>query len=86
MPAHKRFLSSIARRLDQLGALTKGQRDTSSGGLFTEKDNLESKYASRWPSVACGHKPAWSRAGHTRVLMHQMGLENILNPTTKPDH
>lgn len=45
IPAHARFLSSIARRLDQLGALTKGQRDTANQGLFSEKDNLESIYA-----------------------------------------
>ncbi len=31
----KRFISSIARRLDQLGALTKGQRQTGSQGLFS---------------------------------------------------
>ena len=37
----KRFVTSIARRLDQLGALTKGQRQTGSG-IFGEKDNLES--------------------------------------------
>lgn len=36
-----RFTSTIARRLDQLGALTKGQRQTGSG-IFGEKDNLES--------------------------------------------
>lgn len=36
----KRFTSTIARRLDQLGALTKGQRQTGSG-VFSEKDNLE---------------------------------------------
>ncbi|MDD3920221.1 MAG: strawberry notch family protein, partial [Eubacteriales bacterium] len=40
----KRFVSTIARRLDQLGALTKGQRETGSG-MFTEKDNLESTLA-----------------------------------------
>lgn len=37
----RRFVTSIARRLDQLGALTKGQRQTGSG-IFGEKDNLES--------------------------------------------
>lgn len=36
----KRFTSTIARRLDQLGALTKGQRQAGSG-VFNEKDNLE---------------------------------------------
>lgn len=45
LPAQKRFISSIARRLDQLGALTKGQRDTANQGLFSAKDNLESEYA-----------------------------------------
>ena len=43
---HKRFISTIARRLDQLGALTKGQRNTGSG-IFGEKDNLESPIAIR---------------------------------------
>jgi hypothetical protein len=47
IPAQKRFLSAIARRLDQLGALTKGQRDTASQGMFDEKDNLESDYATQ---------------------------------------
>lgn len=41
----KRFISSVARRLDQLGALTKGQRQTGGQGLFSQKDNLESQYA-----------------------------------------
>ncbi|CQR74172.1 hypothetical protein SOV_22990 [Sporomusa ovata DSM 2662] len=41
----KRFISTIARRLDQLGALTKGQRDAANQGLFSAKDNLESQYA-----------------------------------------
>ena len=40
----KRFTSTIARRLDQLGALTKGQRDTGSG-MFGAKDNLETDLA-----------------------------------------
>lgn len=45
LDGQKRFLSSIARRLDQLGALTKGQRQTGSTGLFQAKDNLESNHA-----------------------------------------
>ncbi len=40
----KRFTSTIARRLDQLGALTKGQRQAGSG-VFSQKDNLESDIA-----------------------------------------
>ena len=47
----RRFIATIARRLDSLGALTRGQRDsqTSLGGadaaLFRASDNLESPYA-----------------------------------------
>ncbi|MGV6876572.1 strawberry notch-like NTP hydrolase domain-containing protein [Pseudochelatococcus sp. B33] len=43
--AQKRFLSTIARRLDTLGALTRGQRQTGGAGLFRPEDNLESAYA-----------------------------------------
>jgi len=43
--AEKRFLSTIARRLDTLGAITKGQRQTGGQGLFRSEDNLESPYA-----------------------------------------
>ena len=39
--AQRRFLSTIARRLDQLGALTKGQRQTASQGLLSSEFNLE---------------------------------------------
>ena len=47
----RRFIATIARRLDSLGAITRGQRDsqTTMGGsdatLFRESDNLESIYA-----------------------------------------
>ena len=43
--AEKRFLSTIARRLDTLGAITRGQRQTGGQGLFRADDNLESTYA-----------------------------------------
>jgi hypothetical protein len=43
----KRFTSTIARRLDSLGALTKGERRTAGGGLFRAEDNLESPWAHR---------------------------------------
>jgi len=42
--AEKRFLSTIARRLDTLGAITRGQRQTGGQGLFRSEDNLESHY------------------------------------------
>ncbi len=47
----RRFISTIARRLDSLGAITRGQRDsqtamgTEDAGLFRARDNLESLYA-----------------------------------------
>ena len=43
--AEKRFLSTIARRLDTLGAITRGQRQTGGQNLFRPEDNLESTYA-----------------------------------------
>jgi len=43
----KRFTSTIARRLDSLGALTRGERRTAGNGLFRPEDNLESPWAHR---------------------------------------
>src|SRR3546814_3343164 len=37
--------TTIARRLDALGALTRGQRQTGGQNLFDPMDNLESDYA-----------------------------------------
>ena len=45
VPAQARFTSTIARRLDQLGAMTRGQRDATSAGLYSAAENLESDYA-----------------------------------------
>ena len=51
MKGERRFIATIARRLDSLGAITRGQRDSQtamSGGdatLFRASDNLESPYA-----------------------------------------
>ena len=41
-----RFISTIAKRLDQLGAMTKGQRQAGSQGMFSASDNLENTLAS----------------------------------------
>ncbi|MBD3744850.1 MAG: strawberry notch family protein [Sphingopyxis terrae] len=41
----RRFISTIARRLDSLGALTRGQRQAGGQNLFDPADNLESDYA-----------------------------------------
>jgi predicted RNA methylase len=40
--AQKRFISTIARRLDSLGAITRGQRQTGGQNMFRPEDNLES--------------------------------------------
>lgn len=42
---HKRFVSTIAKRLEQLGAITRGQRQTGTQGIFRPEDNLESQQA-----------------------------------------
>ena len=46
LDGQKRFISSIARRLSQLGALTKGQRQAGDQGIFSARDNLESQESS----------------------------------------
>ena len=67
----RRFIATIARRLDSLGALTRGQRDsqTSLGGgdaaLFKARDNLESLYARAalrqfYGALWAGYIPGWS--------------------------
>lgn len=45
LSAQKRYVTSSAKRLEQLGALTKGQRQAS-GGIFTADDNLETDISS----------------------------------------
>ena len=64
----RRFIATIARRLDSLGAITRGQRDsqTAMGGgdqaLFRESDNLESLYAKAASPVQ--HRAlAWANSG-----------------------
>lgn len=91
---HKRFITSIARRLDQLGALTKGQRQTGSG-VFGEKDNLES------PLSAQALREFYRRLGEGRIngldaqsVLGKMGLDKafydeygrfVLNETIASD-
>ena len=67
----RRFIATIARRLDSLGAITRGQRDSQSamGGddtaLFRASDNLESLYAKSalrqfYIALWRGHIAGWS--------------------------
>ena len=78
LKAQKRFVSSIARRLDQLGALTRGQREATSQGMFTAADNLESHYA----AIALNNFFTDLYRGKTDLSFHdvtkQMGL-NLLD-------
>jgi hypothetical protein len=41
----RRFISTIARRLDSLGAITRGQRQAGGQNMFNPADNLESDFA-----------------------------------------
>ncbi|ODU67762.1 MAG: methylase [Novosphingobium sp. SCN 66-18] len=58
----RRFISTIARRLDSLGALTRGQRQTGGQNMFDPADNLESDYArealTQWYHLLHGKKLA----------------------------
>ena len=80
LKAQRRFLSTIARRLDQLGALTKGQRQTASQGLLSSEFNLETPlsraslhnwfvdlYRGEGRAVASGVTPA--------LVEEQMGIK-----------
>lgn len=45
VPGHKRFVSSATRRAESMGALTRGQKGASGGGVYSGADNLETKQA-----------------------------------------
>jgi len=74
----KRFTSTISRRLDSLGALTKGERRTAGQGLFRAEDNLESPWARRalqafyvalhWGDVAAMDREAFERKTGLQLL------------------
>lgn len=75
--AQRRFITTIARRLDQLGALTRGQRQAGSAGLFKAADNLESPEAVE----ALNHFFEDMRSGSidgldSKDIMTQMGYYN----------
>lgn len=83
LKGQKRFISSIARRLDQLGALTKGQRQTGSQGLFSAKDNLESDMARDALQQFYSDLAANQIAGiDGKDMLVKMGLEGMLDEET----
>ena len=91
----RRFIATIARRLDSLGAITRGQRDsqTAMGGdgqaLFRESDNLESLYAKAalrrfYIGLWRGNIPGWSLDRFEDAtglkLVHEGNLKEDLPP------
>ena len=91
----RRFIATIARRLDSLGAITRGQRDsqTAMGGddqaLFRASDNLESLYAKAalrrfYIALWRGNIPGWSLDRFEDAtglkLVHEGNLKEDLPP------
>ena len=83
LKGHKRFIATIARRLDQLGALTKGSRKTGGQGMFSEQDNLESPTAKQglvmfWQDLMAGKVEGLT----FQELESELGL-NVRDPETR---
>ncbi|MDE0383467.1 MAG: strawberry notch family protein [Defluviicoccus sp.] len=94
----RRFIATIARRLDSLGAITRGQRDsqTAMGGsdaaLFRESDNLESDYAraalrqfygALWRGSIEGWNVERFQKSTGLKIVHEGGLKDDLPPMPK---
>ena len=94
----RRFIATIARRLDSLGAITRGQRDsqTAMGGsdaaLFRESDNLERAYAKAalrqfYSALWRGRIEGWNverfQDSTGLKIVHEGGLKDDLPPMPK---
>ncbi|MDE0282331.1 MAG: strawberry notch family protein [Gammaproteobacteria bacterium] len=93
----RRFIATIARRLDSLGAITRGQRNSQAamGGdksLFRASDNLESLYAKTalrmfFSSLWLGRIPGWSiekfETATGLKLAHEGALRENLPPMSQ---
>ena len=91
----RRFIATIARRLDSLGAITRGQRDsqTAMGGgdtaLFRASDNLESLYAKSalrqfYIALWRGHIEGWSLADFEEATGLKLTYEGSLKEELPP--
>ena len=91
----RRFIATIARRLDSLGAITRGQRDsqTAMGGgdaaLFRASDNLESPYARSalrqfYIALWRGHIDGWSLADFEEATGLKLTWEGSLKEDLPP--
>ena len=91
----RRFIATIARRLDSLGAITRGQRDsqTAMGGddtaLFRASDNLESPYAKSalrqfYIALWRGHIQGWSLADFEEATGLKLTWEGNLKEDLPP--
>lgn len=86
----RRFISTIARRLDALGAITRGQREGGTGELFRESDNLESDYARQalysfyrllyQGNLDCMRMDEFERCTGLRLTCQEGGLRDDLPP------
>ena len=91
----RRFIATIARRLDSLGAITRGQRDSQTAmgsgdqALLRESDNLESLYAKAalrrfYIALWRGNIPGWSLDRFEDAtglkLVHEDNLKEDLPP------
>lgn len=80
LPGQKRFVSTIAKRLEQLGALTSGERKASSGGLFSEKDNLESVHAQKaLVDLMMELTFRGTKTKSPEAIFRELGMSNILD-------
>lgn len=91
LKGQKRFVSTIARRLDQLGALTKGERRAGSGGLFAAADNLEGKEATAaldkfFDDLEAGTVPGlnWQDTADKLGLAKKRGSDRLPRPDSVP--
>ena len=91
----RRFIATIARRLDSLGAITRGQRDsqTAMGGgdatLFRASDNLESAYAKAalrqlYLALCHGAVPEWPLARFEEATGLKLTWDGVIREDLPP--